>query len=84
MIEKHGASERIIGLAKNSEEFEKIRKDVSQENELIRCSSCQHLIAKKSSQGYIDIQHRKESVLIKSAESVSIKCPVCGNIVNIL
>jgi len=84
MIEKKGTNEKILQLAKTSAEFEQIRKDISKENELVRCSSCQHLMAKKSSQGYVDIQHRKEAMLIEGAKSVSIRCPVCGNIVNIL
>ena len=84
MIEKKGTSEKIIQMAKTSEEFEKIRQTISQENELIRCETCQHLIAKKSSKGYIDLQHRKESMIIKEPKEMSVRCPVCGNVTKIL
>ena len=84
MIKKTGTNEKIGQIAKTSEEFEKIRQDVSKENNLVRCPTCEHLIAKISTNGYVDLQHKKEAMLIKGAESVSVRCPVCGNVINVL
>jgi phage FluMu protein Com len=83
MIEKHGSPNRITKLVKSSEEFEKIREDISSENNLVRCPTCNHLIAKSSSDGYLDFQHKKANILVNNPKSISAKCPVCGSIINI-
>jgi phage FluMu protein Com len=84
MIEKFGANEKILKTAHDVHELEATRNDVAAENNLVRCSNCQHLIAKKSSAGYVDIQHRKEVILVKNPERMDVLCPRCNTVVKII
>ena len=83
-IEKFGTSEKILKTAHDVKELETVRADIAAENTLVRCTNCQHLIAKKSSNNMYDIQHRKEVVLIKNPEALNILCPKCGSVVKVV
>jgi DNA-directed RNA polymerase subunit RPC12/RpoP len=77
-IRKIGTPEKIVDVAKSAEEFETLRKRVANENNLIRCPQCQHLNAKQTADGVIDIQHKRAIFLIEKPEKMTIKCPACG------
>lgn len=83
-IDKFGANEKIIKTAHDARELENTRSEVAAENLLVRCSNCQHLIAKRSSANVYDIQHRKEVVLITNPEKLNVLCPRCSCVVKIV
>ena len=77
---KKGTPVKIDEVAKTEEDFESLRKRVADQNNLIRCSECSHLLAKKSDDGVVDIQHKKVVALVKEAKQVEIQCPICRSI----
>ena len=80
MFEKKGTPNKIGEIAKNDSEFEDLKQKIANENDLIRCSSCSHLLAKKSADGNIDIQHKKLSAIASNPSNMEIKCPVCQSV----
>jgi len=78
---KHGSPEAIKDVVSGEEEFEKLRKKIAAENNLIRCSRCAHLLAKSDKDGNIDLQHRKLILTIKSSNLQGVvKCPYCNQL----
>lgn len=81
MIKKIGTSIHSIKILKN-EDLDKIRKVIAEENTLIRCPKCNHLLAKEF-QNTIDIQHKKQIVTINEFKKITIRCPICKTNVEI-
>lgn len=79
-IFKKGTPNIITDVASTDSDFDKLRERVAKENNLVRCVSCSHLLAKKSADGVLDVQHKKAVFLIEKAEKVDIKCPICQSI----
>ena len=79
---KKGTPVKIGEIAKTEMDFDSLRKQIAEENQLVRCPGCQHLLAKKSTDGIVDVQHKRESLLITRAEKVQIQCPICRNVTN--
>ena len=77
---KKSTPSKINEVVKTEEDFENLRKRVAEQNNLVRCSECSHLLAKRSDDGMIDIQHKKVVALVKEAKFVEIQCPICGHI----
>ena len=74
-MEKTGTAERIIAVAQNKFDFDKIRKEIADANHLVRCTRCEKLIA-KTRNDIVEIQHKK---LISIAQKpLVIECPKCG------
>ena len=57
-FQKFGDTNKIKKVAQTDKTFEDLRKKIAEENNLIRCSNCNHLLSKKSSDGAIDLQHK--------------------------
>jgi hypothetical protein len=75
-LEKVGASEKILEVAKNTKEFEKLRENIAKDNNLVKCSRCEKLIAKRGSSGEVDIKHQN-LIVVTNTPSV-IVCTKCG------
>jgi len=82
-IEKKGSPEKIRTILKNVEQFNSERELISDSANKVKCPMCFRLIAKKAND-CIDIKYKDEVVLIKKAEKISIKCPHCGAVIDIL
>jgi phage FluMu protein Com len=82
-IEKFGANEKIVAVSKDAQAFEATRKIVANENNLIRCTSCGHLIAKRAANTF-DFQHRRESMIIENPVSLTVMCPKCSGVIKIV
>ena len=84
-FKKVGSPGIISKVTTTDPEFNTLRQKIAQENNLIRCSSCDKLISKKGSDGTsIDIQHKHLSMTIINAEKIKIQCPACGQVNNII
>jgi len=82
-IEKKGSPEKIKTVLKDIEQFESERELISNSADKIKCPVCFRLIAKKADD-CVDIKYKDEIILVKKAEKISIKCPHCGAVINIL
>lgn len=84
MFKKIGTPSSIAKIATTDVEFNTLRSKIAEENNLIRCQSCDKLISKKGSDGTIEIQHKHLVAEISKAAKICIQCPVCGNVNNII
>jgi len=75
-IEKKGVAEKIISVAKNVKEFEKLRENIVKENNLVKCSRCEKLLAKRGSSGEVDIKH--QNLIVMTNPPTVIVCTKCG------
>ncbi len=82
-FQKIGAPGLINKITKSESEFDLIRLKIAEENNLIRCKSCNKLISKRGSDGTVDIQHKHLELTAKIIE-MNIKCPACQAINNIV
>ena len=79
-IKKTGTPEKIIHTASSDADFDKLKDTIAKENNLARCKTCGKLIAKLTKDGStINVQKSKLDVIAKASE-VSIKCPKCGEV----
>ena len=74
---KEGTPNKITNVTNSDAQFNKLRERIASENNLIRCPSCDHLLAKKSADGALDIQHKKLNVVAASHNGMQMRCPVC-------
>jgi len=82
-IKKLGEPEKILEVAKNKEEFDKMWNKISKTGNLVRCGICGHLISKQDTEtGYSTIKHKDLSAIVKGTD-IQITCPKCGNIIKI-
>ena len=63
-------------------DFENDIKRISEKNEEVRCENCKHLLLKKDDK-FIHILHKGISLVMYEVKKLSIKCPMCKNIVKI-
>lgn len=79
---KVGTPEKISEVIKDEKDFNELRNKIAKDNNLIRCTRCQHLLAKQGNDGELDIQHKKLEITLKKADiKGAIKCPYCNQIV---
>lgn len=74
-LQKYGTVQKIKTVASNEKEFEALRDEIVNNNNLIRCNRCGKLLA-KSHNGMISVK-RKDVDFIAKVADVKIKCPVC-------
>jgi len=75
-LNKIGVSSKIKTVVSNDKEFEALREEIVQANQLIRCVKCGKLLAKVDA-GRISVK-RKDIDLVAKVEELHIKCPVCA------
>ena len=75
-INKIGVAAKIKTVVSNDKEFEALREEIVQANQLVRCIKCGKLLAKMDG-GNISVK-RKDIDLVAKIEELHIKCPVCA------
>ena len=80
---KIGTPGSIRKITKSESEFDLLRLKIAEENNLIRCKSCNKLISKKGLDGIIDIQHKHLELTVKATE-MKIRCPACETVNDIV
>ena len=75
MLKKVGTPEQILEIASNEKEFIELKSKVEQANELVRCISCDKLLAKKQGET-LDIKRKDLNVVVNAGRTI-IQCPVC-------
>ncbi len=63
MLNKVGTPEKILNLAKNSEEFAKLWEDIEKKNDLVKCTNCKHLLSKRNENAFT-IKHKKLAAVV--------------------
>lgn len=75
-LNKVGVVQKIRTVASSEKEFETLRDEISNSNNLARCTKCGKLLAKLSND-MISVKRKDVDIIAKVAD-VKIKCPVCG------
>lgn len=76
MIQKYGVAQKIKTVAASEKEFEALRDEIVNTNNLVRCTKCGKLLAKLSND-LISVK-RKDVDLVMKVSEAKIKCPVCS------
>lgn len=75
-LQKFGVAQKIKTVVSSESEFEALRNEIVNTNNLIRCTKCGKLLAKMNND-MISVK-RKDIDFIAKAADVKIKCPVCS------
>ncbi len=75
-IQKYGAPAKIKTVVSSEKDFEALRDEIINTNNLIRCSKCGKLLAKQSND-MISVKRKDVDIIAKVAD-IRIKCPICG------
>jgi phage FluMu protein Com len=75
-IQKFGVANKIKTVVSSEKEFEALRDEIVNTNNLIRCAKCGKLLAKQSND-MISVKRKDIDIVAKVAD-IKIKCPVCG------
>jgi phage FluMu protein Com len=75
-LQKFGVAQKIKTVVSSESEFEALRNEIVNTNNLVRCTKCGKLLAKMNND-MISVK-RKDIDFIAKASYVSIKCPVCS------
>lgn len=81
MIQKFGVAQKIKTVAASEREFEALRDEIVNTNNLVRCMKCGKLLAKLAND-MISVK-RKDVDLVMKVSEATIKCPVCNTCNNI-
>lgn len=76
MINKIGVAAKIKTVVSSDKEFEALRDEIVQANQLVRCIKCGKLLAKVGD-GRVSVKRKDVDLLVKTTEA-KIKCPVCS------
>lgn len=81
-IKKLGSPEKISKISKTAKQFEEDKEEISKKNDLVRCT-CGKLLSKVDKvSGKKTLQHRGLQA-ISGKDFLTVKCPVCSEVVEI-
>lgn len=82
MLHKVGVTQKIKTVAANETEFERLKEQIVTSNNLARCNRCGKLLAKVDS-NMVSVK-RKDIDLVAEVKTLTIKCPVCQTVNDIV
>jgi phage FluMu protein Com len=81
-LQKYGVASKIRTVASNEKEYEELRDNIINTNNLVRCNRCGKLLAKVSDD-MISVKRKDVDLVMKAAEA-KIRCPVCSTVNNVV
>ena len=77
-IPKYGEPNKIVEIAKTAEQFASMWGTIEKKNDLVKCTTCGHLLSKRGEDGSLTLKHKKVSAIIKG--EFDVVCPVCTSV----